>query len=168
MVGIWIRRLQAYRWIEQYHTGKVKHTGNLCRTCRRLGISSPQSHSPAQILAGIEACTQHLADLKKIAPQLRKDHMRACLVSARDRDDTPAIKALQNILRTESIRRRWRSIRHTVNPNRGGAVARLKVPHESGDILYSTRDGVEWQAAEAIAARYKGIYYSCPFWYPVP
>jgi hypothetical protein len=35
-----------------------------------LGISSPQSHSPAQILAGIEACTQHLADLKKIVPQL--------------------------------------------------------------------------------------------------
>jgi hypothetical protein len=34
-------------------------------------------------------------------------------------------------------------------------VARLKVPHESGDILYSTRDGVERQAAEAIAARYK-------------
>ena len=56
VVGIWIRRLQAYHWIEQYHTGKVKHAGNLCRTCRKLGISSPQSHSPAQILAGIEAC----------------------------------------------------------------------------------------------------------------
>jgi len=65
VVGIWIHRLQAYRWIEQYHVGKVKHAGNLCRTRRRLGISSPQSHSPAQILAGIEACTRHLADLKK-------------------------------------------------------------------------------------------------------
>jgi hypothetical protein len=50
-----------------------------------LGISSPQSHSPARILAGIEACTQHLADLKKIAPQLRNDHLRTCLASARDR-----------------------------------------------------------------------------------
>jgi len=76
-------------------------------------------------------------------------------VSACDRDDTPAIKTIQNILRTESIRRRWRSIRRTVNPNRGGAVARLKVPHESGDILYSTQEGVEREAAEAIAARYK-------------
>ena len=70
VVGIWIRHLQAYRWIEQYHAENVKRAGNLCRTCRRLGISSPQFHSLAQILAGIEACTQHLADLRKIAPQL--------------------------------------------------------------------------------------------------
>jgi len=105
VVGIWIRRLQAYRWIEQYHAGKVKHAGNLCRTCQRLGTSSPQSHCPAQILAGIEACTRHLADLKKIAPQLQNDHLQTCLASARDRGDGSAIKTIQNILRTESIRR---------------------------------------------------------------
>ncbi len=138
-----------------HHAGNVKHAGNLCRTCRRLGISSPQSQSLVQILAGIEACTQHLADLRKIAPQLHNDHLRTCLASARDREDKSAIKTIQNILRTESIRHRWQSICLTVNPNRGRAVARLKVPHESGDILYSTRDGVERQAAEAIAIRYK-------------
>ncbi len=66
-----------------------------------------------------------------------------------------AIKTIQNILQTELIRRRWQSIRLTANPNRGGAVARLKVPHKSGDILYATRDGVERQAAEAIATWYK-------------
>ncbi len=57
-----------------------------------MGTSSPQSHCPAQILAGIEACTRHLADLKKIAPQLQNNHLRTCLASARDRDDGSAIK----------------------------------------------------------------------------
>jgi hypothetical protein len=133
----------------------MKHAGNLCRTCRRLGISSPQSHSLIQVLAGIKVCTQHLADLKKVAPKLLNDHLRTCLVSARDRNDKSAIKTIQNILKTKSIRRCWQSIRLTINPNRGGAVARLKVPHESGDILYYARDGVERQAAEVMATRYK-------------
>ena len=107
VVGIWICHLQAYRWIQQYHAGNLKHAGNLCRTCRRLGISSPQSHSLAQILAGIEACTHHLADLRKITPQLQIDHLRTCLASARDRKDKSAIKTVQNILQTESIRHPW-------------------------------------------------------------
>jgi hypothetical protein len=77
------------------------------------------------------------------------------MASAQDREDKLAIKTIQNILKMESIRRCWRSIRLMINPNRGGAVGRLKVPHESGDILYSTRDGVKRQAAEGIATRYK-------------
>ncbi len=37
-----------------------------------------------------------------------------------------------------------------VNPNRGGAVAQLKVPHPAGVTLYATREGVESQGVAAI------------------
>jgi hypothetical protein len=41
------------------------------------------------------------------------------------------------------------------NPNRGGAVTRLTVPHPVGDTLYATREGVESQGAAAIETWYK-------------
>ncbi len=46
-------------------------------------------------------------------------------------------------------------IQNTVNPSRGGAVTRLKVPDVAEDRLYATKSGVEEQAAQTIAARYK-------------
>jgi hypothetical protein len=44
-----------------------------------------------------------------------------------------------------------------VNPNRGGAVTWLIVPHPAGDTLYATREGVESQGAAAIETRYKVV-----------
>jgi hypothetical protein len=29
VTGIWIHCLQAYRWVQQFHEGKVAHEGNL-------------------------------------------------------------------------------------------------------------------------------------------
>jgi hypothetical protein len=52
-------------------------------------------------------------------------------------------------------RKRWRALRQTINPNQGGAVTRLKVPQTGGDHLYATRGGVETQAAQHIAMRYR-------------
>ena len=34
VIGLWIRRIQVYRWIRQYHEGRVEHTGNLFRACQ--------------------------------------------------------------------------------------------------------------------------------------
>jgi hypothetical protein len=71
------------------------------------------------------------------------------------REDTASVTTIQKILHAESIRRLQRSVRQAVNPNRGGAVPRLTVPHLAGDTLYAMREGVESQGAAAIETRYK-------------
>jgi hypothetical protein len=63
--------------------------------------------------------------------------------------------AIQMILHAESIRCRWQLIQRAANPTRGGTVTWLTVPHPAGDILYSTREGVESQGAAAIKMWYK-------------
>ncbi len=40
VVGLWIRRLQAYRWISRYQNDQVLHAGNLYRLCRCLSVPS--------------------------------------------------------------------------------------------------------------------------------
>jgi hypothetical protein len=81
-----------------------------------------------------------LEGLKKDAPKLRNAHLHKCLSSARVREDTVLVIAIQMILRAELIRCRWRL--WAANSTRSGAVTRLTVPHPAGDTLYATQKGV--------------------------
>jgi hypothetical protein len=89
------------------------------------------------------------------APKLQNAYLRKCLSSARVREDTALVIAIQKILCAESIRCRWRSIQRAANPTRGNTVTWLTVPHPAGDTLYATREGVESQGVAAIETGYK-------------
>jgi hypothetical protein len=155
VTSIWIRCLQAYRWVQQFHENKVAHGGNLFQTCRRLNILSPLVLTPAQVLLNVKECMMRLEGLKKDMPRLCNVHLRECLSSAQVRDDTASVIAIQKILCAESIHRCWRSVWQAANPNRGGAVTQLTVPHPAGETLYATREGVESQGPVAIERWYK-------------
>ncbi len=53
---IWIRRVQVYSSILQYHKGKIKNRRNLKRTARRCNIQDPLGMSIQEILLWLEAC----------------------------------------------------------------------------------------------------------------
>jgi hypothetical protein len=91
VTSIWIRHLQAYHWVQQFHQNKVAHGGNLFRTCRHLNILSPLVLTPAQVLLNVNECMTWLEDLKKDAPRLRNVHLRECLSLALVREDTATV-----------------------------------------------------------------------------
>ena len=66
-----------------------------------------------------------------------------------------AINAIKGILRKEHDRKRWKNVNWASKPNSGGAVTRLKVPTDDGDIMYATKEGIESQAAEALSKRFR-------------
>jgi hypothetical protein len=82
VIGLWIRRIQVYRWIRRYLVGKVEHAGNLYRTCRRLYVPPPHLLTLTQVTATKEDCKRHLEALRQSAPKLRDEHLRSCLDSA--------------------------------------------------------------------------------------
>ena len=47
--GIWIRRVQVYYSLLQYHKGQVKNRGNLKRAVRRCNIPNPLSLTVVEI-----------------------------------------------------------------------------------------------------------------------
>jgi hypothetical protein len=79
VTGVWIRCLQAYRWVQQFHENKVAHGGNQFQTCRRLDILSLLALTPAQVLLKINERMTRLDDLKKDVPKLWNVHLRECL-----------------------------------------------------------------------------------------
>jgi hypothetical protein len=155
ITSIWIRRRQAYGWIQPFHENKVAHGGNLFGTCRCFNIASLLVLTPAQVLLNVHECMTWLEGLKKDAPKLQNAHLRECLSSTQVREDTALVIAIQKILRAELIRCHWRSIQRAANLTRGGAVTWLTVPHPAGDTLYATREDEESQGAAAIETWYK-------------
>jgi hypothetical protein len=98
VTGLWIRRLQAYHWVQQLHENKAAHGGNLFQTCRRINILSPLVLTPAQVLLNVNACITWLECLKKDTSILRNVHLRECLSSAQVREDTATVNAIQKII----------------------------------------------------------------------
>jgi hypothetical protein len=132
----------------------VQHAGNLFWTCRRLNVPNPNALTPKEVATAKKDCKQRLESLKA-APKLQDEHLRTCLDEARARGNVAAVKSIIGILRSESTRRHWRSLQRAVNLDRGGAVTRLRVQADGGDLLYATRDGVEQQVTIHIGRQYK-------------
>ena len=103
VIGLWIRRIQVYRWIRRYLEGKVEHAGNLYRTCRRLFVPPPHSLTLPQVTAAKEDCKRHLEVLWQSAPKLRDEHLRSCLDSAQARGNANVVKSIVGILCLEAI-----------------------------------------------------------------
>ncbi len=108
ITGIWIQCLQVYNRIKWFHENKVAHGGNLFQTYRHLNILSPLALIPTQMILNINECMTWLDDLKKDVPKLWNVHLRERLASARVREDTASVIAIQKILRAESICCWWR------------------------------------------------------------
>ena len=102
MIGLWIRRIQVYRWIHQYLERKVEHAGNLYWTCRRLFVPPPHLLTLPQVTAAEEDCKRHLEAHRQSASKLRNEHLRSRLDSARARDNANAVKSIVRILRSEA------------------------------------------------------------------
>ena len=98
VIGLWIRRIQVYRWIRQNHEGRVEHAGNLFRACQRLFVSPPTSLSPDQVTACKEDCKRHLEALWQSTLKLRDEHLRTCLDPARGRGNVNAVKSIIKML----------------------------------------------------------------------
>ena len=154
-VGVWFNRLRIYRWMARFKEGRVKDPRNLFRQCKRHGVPQPRELSPEDVAAREASCLSELASRRQRAPELRVRFLRERLDDAIAREDEESAAAIRRILRKEAIRKRWRNIQSTVQPDSGGAVTRLMVPTSAGPSLFSTKEGVEQQAAIKMQTRFR-------------
>jgi len=154
-VGIWWNRLRIYRWMIRFKSGRVKDARNLFRQCKRHHLPQPRDLSVGDIAAREANCLAELVSLRRRAPELRVKFLRERLDAAKEREDPKAIHGIRRILRREAIRKRWRKVKFTVNPEAGGAVTRVKVPSPGGASVFATKEGVESQAGPRMNGRFR-------------
>ncbi len=63
--AIWIRRVQVFYSLLQYHKGRIKNRGNLKRAARQFNIPNPLQLSIQEITHRLEACKKELIFYQK-------------------------------------------------------------------------------------------------------
>ena len=156
LVGEWIRRRDCYaRIVHLRTTGSTASISNLRRTCARLDITDPLAMPLETAQAKYDACVKRLSELRAVAPQLRREHLRTCLSSARSRRDEAAVRRIREILKSEALRDRWKAVTRSTKPKRGAAVTRVMVKDDEGTHTYETKADVEEQAQGKMAKRFR-------------
>jgi hypothetical protein len=162
IINLWIQRLNAYRWIKRFKSGRDCNTGNLKRTCRRLDISSPMTMPLTTAEENIEACRAKLQEYRDKAPQMRMEHLQNRLKIARDRNDETAEKAIIRILRREFDKKRYRRLKIAFGKRKALPASQVAVECTSGpDAIFSTKDQMEEVVADMLTDRFQDAH-RCP------
>jgi hypothetical protein len=73
--SIWIRQVQVYYSLLQYHKGRVKNQGNLKRAARQCNIPNPLSLSVAEINERLKECKKECLFFQEHGKRFRRKHL---------------------------------------------------------------------------------------------
>ena len=161
VVNGWIQRKELFEWLlsinARRRAGRRVRISHFLRSCRVHGIVDPLSLSDDEIVLRLAACRQRLVELQPVAPQLRDQHLKDCLSLARERGDMKAVKRIQQIMRDERSRRRWKGVAKATKARRGGAPTAIRVQADGDgpDQHFDTQEDVEHHAAARLTSRFK-------------
>ena len=119
-VGVYVRIIRIYKWIQRFQEGIRVNKKNLWRTCRRKKLPRPSSMTKEYVLDKIDEYTTKLKELEEKGPKLREEHLAICLAAARKKKKKTAIKGIIKTIRKEASYKRWRKIGKCIRPERGG------------------------------------------------
>jgi hypothetical protein len=105
LVGILVRNIRVYRWIEHFKAGKPCNKKNLWQTCKRQQIPLPPSLMQEEVTHNINEYTRKLADLRERSPKLREEHLALRLEVAWKKNKKIAVKGIINIICREASRK---------------------------------------------------------------
>ena len=153
-VGHWIKRRAILKWLLRWHDGKVPDPRNLVRAATRNEIETPLELPRDVVEARLVECIGELFRLKKDAPELRRQHLKWCLLLAKERDDELAVQEILRIIRREAQSRRQRNINKFTKDGRGRSVLQVQVETPKGLKLYTRRKDVHQQCGTKLVERF--------------
>jgi hypothetical protein len=100
--SIWIRQVQVYYSLFQYHKGRIKKCRNLKQAAQRCNIQNPLSLTVAEILEKLKACKKECAFYQEHGKQFRWKHLNDRLRIATKEEDKEAITKITAIIQQSS------------------------------------------------------------------
>ena len=153
-VGHWIKRRAILKWLLRWHDGKVPDPRNLVRAATRNEIGNPLELTRDVVEARLVECIGELFRLKKDAPELRRQHLKWCLLLAKERGDELAVQEILRIIRREAQSRRQNNINRFTKAGRGRSVLQVQVQTPDGLKLYTSRKDVHHQCGTKLVERF--------------
>ena len=142
--SIWIRRVQVYYSLLQYHKGRLKNRGNLKRTARRCNIPHPLSLSVLEIYERLKERKKECLFFQEHVKRFRRRHLNNRLQIAQEEDDEEVFKKISAIIQRELQRNFWRRLNFCTGKKKTRSATSIQVEGEGGTITeHTTREPVE-------------------------
>jgi hypothetical protein len=170
-VSMWDDRLKLFEWMKKHKQRPLPDPRNLYRRCRVLSnaypsfpIKQPSEYNLLKVEAQIVAIKEQIAEIEKIAPELRNQHLLKIKADAEAKGMTRKAKGIATMLHKEHERGRYYSNMKAMTGKKkgGGAVFAVERKAADGSIdFFATKDDIEQVAGQTISERYK-LAYSAP------
>jgi hypothetical protein len=142
--ALWIRRVQIYYSLLNYHKGKIKNRGNLKRAARRCNIPNPFQLSVQEIAQRLNICKQECAFYQEHGKQFRRKHLESRKRIAQENEDEEAFNKICAIIQREHQRDFWRKLNYVTGEKLKRSASSIQVVEKSGAIKErNTQDSVE-------------------------
>ena len=109
----------------QLKEGKAKNVGNILRFARRQHINQPDKLTMDELKDGLQLARIRKANLRKQAKDLRKVHLRDCLIDARSKKQHKRVTAIKQKCNREESKWMWYLIKRTVKDPCSPSVLRV-------------------------------------------
>jgi len=141
---LWICQCQVYRFLLQWHNGKLRNYGNLRHTARRCQINAPFQLTIDAIKLRMVICREKCDYFQKHGQRNQQQHLMNCLEAAQDRADETAEQYILAIIKQEKDNTFWRRLNYALRKHvRGQSVRAVQVEDGAGGVLdFNTEEAI--------------------------
>jgi hypothetical protein len=136
-------RIHVYLQLIRLKAGKAKNVGNTLRFARRQHIKQPDKLTMDELKDGLQLARIRKANLRKQAKDLRKVHLRDCLIDAQSKKQHKWVAAIKQKCNREENKQMWYLIKRTVKDPCSPSVLRVQLVVNGEVKEYIIQEDVE-------------------------
>ena len=153
--NVWWQRRWLLGRIKRYLQGKVPDPRNLFRACRKAKLA-PREMSIDDVECEIAHAHRKILELKLLAPEMRRKHLKKCLQRAKDKGDETKAAEILRILHKEANRKRHARIKYSTGKPPMGSVVSVKVNlGDGGTEEFNTKEGCFMAIEKNLSQRFR-------------
>ncbi len=142
--AIWIRRVQVYKLLLQYHKGKLKNRGNLKRAARRCNIPNPLSMSLQEIAVRLKGCKRECLFYQEHGKRYRQRHLEKRKQATLEEENEEAFNKICAIIQRKQQQDFWRKLNYVTGKKPTQSATTIQVEDKGRVIMErTTKDTVE-------------------------
>jgi len=153
-IRMWYDRNHVYKQLIKLKEGKSTKARNTFRFARKNNILHPEKLTLEELNDGLQLASIRKKELKKQAGELRKAHLRECLIQAQTKGQPSKIRAIKQQMQRENSKKVWYLIKRTVKDPRSPSVLKVQQVINGEVQEFHEQDEIERAIQEECEVRF--------------
>jgi hypothetical protein len=142
-IRMWYNRIHVYLQLIRVKEGKTKKVRNVSNQAQKHNILHPERLSREELEDGLQLATIRKKELRKQAGELRKAHLRECLMNAQANNKPEKARAIKQRMQRESSKKSWSLIKQTVSDPRSPSILKIQKVVDGEVLEYTEQEDIE-------------------------